>query len=128
MEDVITLCKNEPTLNKYRIQVDNFTKREVLCEKNSATRSEFYQASQVGIKPELEVEVFFMDYEGEEVAIYDGQYYRVVRTYRGSRDYRRDHRRDHGHEDSDRITLVLAKGIGDRNAPEEEDTDGNGND
>lgn len=128
MEDVITLCKNEPTLNKYRIQVDDFKKREVLCEKNSATRSEFYQASQVGIKPELEVEVFFMDYEGEEVAIYDGQYYRVVRTYRGSRDYRRDHRRDHGHEDSDRITLVLAKGIGDRNAPEEEDTDGNGND
>lgn len=124
MEDVITLCKNEPTLNKYQIQVDNFTKREVLCEKNSATRSEFYQASQVGIKPELEVEVFFMDYEGEEVAIYDGQYYRVVRTYRGSRDYRSDH----GHEDSDRITLVLAKGIGDRNAPEEEDTDGNGND
>lgn len=124
MEDVITLCKNEPTLNKYRIQVDNFTKREVLCEKYSATRSEFYQASQVGIKPELEVELFFMDYEGEEVAIYDGQYYRVVRTYRGSRDYRSDR----GHEDSDRITLVLAKGIGDRNAPEEEDTDGNGND
>lgn len=124
MEDVITLCKNEPTLNKYRIQVDNFTKREVLCEKNSATRSEFYQASQVGIKPELEIEMFFMDYEGEEVAIYDGQYYRVVRTYRGARDYRSDR----GHEDSDRITLVLAKGIGDRNAPEEENTDGNGND
>lgn len=124
MEDVITLCKNEPTLNKYRIQVDDFKKREVLCEKNSATRSEFYQASQVGIKPELEVEVFFMDYEGEEVAIYDGQYYRVVRTHRGSRDYRSDH----GREDSDRITLVLAKGIGDRTVPEEEETDGNGND
>lgn len=116
MESVITLCKNEPTLNKYKIQVDQYTKREVFCEVNSATRSEFYQASAVGIKPELEVELFFLDYEGEEVAIYDGQYYRVVRTYRGSSDYRTNH----GHADSDRIILVLEKGIGDRTAPEDD--------
>lgn len=115
MEDVITLCKNEPTLNKYKISVDNFVCRDVFCDIDSATRSEFYQASAVGLRPELEASIFRGDYEGEKVAIYGGEEFQVIRTYKGSTDYRTNASR----EDSDRIILTLAKGIGNREAGED---------
>lgn len=57
--------------------------REVFCGLRSVTRSEFYQANATGYKPEL---VFILadyyDYNGETLVDYDGQRYRVIRTYR----------------------------------------------
>lgn len=57
--------------------------REVLCGLRSVTRSEFYRANATGYKPEL---VFILadyyDYNGETLVDYDGQRYRIIRTYR----------------------------------------------
>lgn len=57
--------------------------REVFCGLRSVTRSEFYQANATGYKPEL---VFILadyyDYNGETLVDYDGQRYRIIRTYR----------------------------------------------
>ena len=58
------------------------TAREVLCDVRSVTRSEYYNALNVGIEPSY---VFHLslaeDYQGERVARYHGQKYRVIRTY-----------------------------------------------
>ena len=59
------------------------TSRELLCGLRSITRAEFYQAAATDYRPEL---VFILadyyDYNNEVLANYDGQYYRVIKTYR----------------------------------------------
>lgn len=83
-------------------------RKTVLCNIQSAGRSEFYQAAQAGIKPELEADLFFGDYSGEPFAEYNGITYSVVRSYRSDRDYQTNM----SFADSDRITLTLERKIG----------------
>lgn len=47
----------------------------------SITRSEFYQAAAQGLKPAAVLTIFFADYEGEKVVVWQGNAYRVTRTY-----------------------------------------------
>lgn len=58
------------------------TTRQVFCEVQSVGRSEFYQASAIGITVSI---VFVLtvdaDYQNEKEVIYKGQRYRVIRTY-----------------------------------------------
>ena len=58
------------------------TARTVYCTVRSVTRSEFYNALNAGVQPEV---VFVLalaeDYQGERVVRWKGQKYRVVRTY-----------------------------------------------
>lgn len=62
------------------------TSRTVFAEIGSVSSNEFYQAAQVGLKPEYLVRVFFADYEGEElVELEDGTQMSVYRTYRDDR-------------------------------------------
>lgn len=64
------------------IQPDG-TAREVFCGLRSVSRSEFYQANATGYKPELVfVLADFYDYNDETLVDYNGQRYRVIRTYR----------------------------------------------
>jgi len=57
--------------------------RTVYCTVRSVSRSEFYNALNAGMQPEY---VFVLalaeDYQGERVVRYNGQKYRVIRTYR----------------------------------------------
>ncbi len=57
------------------------TRREVLVNKKSATRSEFYTAKQAGDKIVLVLEVRGVDYRGEERVEFEGKPYEVVRAY-----------------------------------------------
>lgn len=54
----------------------------VFAEVRSVTRNEFYQAKSAGINPQL---VFMLtdyaDYHGEKVFLYEGERWRVIRTY-----------------------------------------------
>lgn len=58
------------------------TERTVFCTVRSVTRSEFYNALNAGVQPEV---VFVLalaeDYQGERVVRWKGLKYRVVRTY-----------------------------------------------
>ena len=58
------------------------TARTVYCTVQSVSRSEFYNALNAGVQPEY---VFHLtlaeDYQGERVVRYNGQKFRVVRTY-----------------------------------------------
>ena len=64
------------------IQTDGTT-RDVFCGLRSVSRSEFYQANATGYKPELVfVLADYLEYNDETLVDYDGQRYRVIRTYR----------------------------------------------
>ncbi len=56
--------------------------REVYAEIRSATRSEFYNALNAGVQPEYIIALTLAeDYEGERYLRYQGQKYRIVRSY-----------------------------------------------
>lgn len=58
------------------------TAREVYCTVRSASRSEFYTAMNAGIQPEYVFKLALAeDYQGERVVRYNGQKFRVIRTY-----------------------------------------------
>lgn len=100
VEADITLVATTYGKDIYGVDRKSETERTVLCEVRSATRSEFYQAAQAGMKPELEVSLFFADYQNEPLAKYNDQMYTVVRSYRG--------------EDDERIILTLERKTGNR--------------
>lgn len=65
------------------LMAEDFSRREVFAELRSVGQSEFYQAQTTNYRPEIKfVLADYLDYEGEAVAIFDGQVYRIVRTYR----------------------------------------------
>lgn len=56
---------------------------EVFMRLASVGQSEFYQAQATDLKPELKfVLEDYLDYEGEYLCVYEGTWYRVIRTYR----------------------------------------------
>ncbi len=55
--------------------------RAVLCGVKSVTRNEFYGAAQAGLKPEIVFVVHGYEYQGEQEVEFEGERYRVVRTY-----------------------------------------------
>lgn len=61
--------------------------RVVMCTVQSVRRQEYYTALNAGIRPEYVFELALAeDYQGERIAKYNGQYYRVVRSYRTAAD------------------------------------------
>ena len=59
------------------------TKRTVYCSFRSIGMREFYQANASDFHPELKLVLAdYLDYENEKLVDYEGQRYRVVRTYR----------------------------------------------
>lgn len=84
MDDVITLVKETVTGHDSQgNEIIQRTERELFCSVYGVTQREFYRAATAGLRPELTVRLTeYTDYEGEEIARYDGVYYTVIRTYR----------------------------------------------
>ena len=83
MNEVISLIKQTDGVDAYGDSVITETAREVFAKLGSIGQKEFYQAHAVGLKPELKfVLTDYLDYEGESLVQYEGQRYRVLRTYR----------------------------------------------
>lgn len=57
------------------------TRKSILCDVQSVTRSEHYQAAANGLKPEIVFVVNKYDYEGEKQVEFEGKSYNVIRTY-----------------------------------------------
>lgn len=55
--------------------------RTVFADKKSIRSSEFYQAHAVGLKPELNLIIRQMEYNGESRVRWNGKVYDVLRTY-----------------------------------------------
>lgn len=83
MNDVITLIKQTHSVDDYGDPLVAESTRDVFARLGSIGQQEFYQAHAVGLKPEIKfVLADYLDYEGESHVQYEGQRYRVLRTYR----------------------------------------------
>ena len=89
MDDVIRLIVyGEPTYDKYGNEILPVEETQVLCKVGSVSRSEFYQAGQNGLKPEIVFTLSsFMDYAGQKLIKHTDhtgkeREYTVIRTYR----------------------------------------------
>ena len=82
MTDVITLISQEITLDDYGNEEATDTENTVFCEVASITQTEFYAAADTQLNPEFRFTVFFGDYNGEQIVIYNGMRYSIYRTYR----------------------------------------------
>ena len=74
MNDLLTLIKGE-------------TSRTVYCRLASIGMREFYEAQAVDFYPEVKfILADYLDYDNEKLVEYDGQMYRVLRTYRAGKE------------------------------------------
>jgi hypothetical protein len=78
MNEVAILIKRE-----YQGATRKETRTEVLCGFRSIGTKEFYEASATDYRPELKLVLAdYLDFNGETLAEYNGQRYRILRTYR----------------------------------------------
>ena len=70
-----------PTYDAYGNEKQTITEREVFVQPRGVYQSEFYNASQLGLKPSLTLFISNRDdYEGERIVSYEGKEYSVIRT------------------------------------------------
>jgi len=87
MNDILILIRQAQGVDEYGDPTITETRRDVFCNKASIGQKEFYQAHAVGLQPELKLVIAdYLDYEGETLVEYDGQIYRVLRTYRAGQE------------------------------------------
>lgn len=83
MNDILILIATTNGVDEYGDPMIQRSPREVFCRVASIGQKEFYQAHAVGLQPEIKfVLADYLDYDGEALAEYDGQLFRVLRTYR----------------------------------------------
>lgn len=61
---------------------ETITEREVYCQVDSISASEFFNAGRNGLNPSFRMSMFDGDYFGETMLIYKGATYAIYRTYR----------------------------------------------
>ena len=112
MDDVIVLIAED--VEGYDDQGNELREpdgREVFCQVFGVTRNEFYQAAQVNMQPELTVRLSdYADYNGEKLAVYHGDLYSIIRTYRDRGSIGR--RTSSGQMDVNAIELTLERKVG----------------
>lgn len=83
MNDILILIATTNGVDEYGDPVVTHVRREVFCRLASIGQAEFYQAHANGLKPEMKfVLTDYLDYNGESLVEYDGQLFRILRTYR----------------------------------------------
>lgn len=82
MNDEIVLIKTTQTENDMGDVIDVQEKSVVLCEVESVTRNEFYNAAKVDMQPEIVFVINRYDYEGQSELEYEGNLYDVIRSYK----------------------------------------------
>ena len=83
MNEILILIQQIQGVDEYGDPSVTEVRRSVFCRQASIGQREFYQAHAVGLKPELRLVLSdYLDYNNEQLVEYDGQIYRVLRTYR----------------------------------------------
>ncbi len=87
MNEILTLITATQHADEYGDLTVTETTREVFAKLGSIGQKEFYQAKAVGLQPELKfVLADYLDYNDETLVEYNGQRYRVLRTYRAGQE------------------------------------------
>lgn len=82
-DQMITLISKLESTDEYGDTNTEEKKRTVYAELMSIGQKEFYQAGALGLKPELKFKIAdYLDYEDEEIIVYNGKRYRVLRVYK----------------------------------------------
>ena len=82
MADVLILIAQAISVDEYGNEVATETERQVYCEVHSITQTEFHAAADTELNPQFRFDVFFGDYQGESICLYNGERYAIYRTYR----------------------------------------------
>ena len=67
-------------------ETETSTDSTVWAGRRSATRNEFYQASQAGYKADVIFTIYSFEYGGEEQVVFNNVVYDIVRTYQKTPD------------------------------------------
>ena len=79
---IITLIKKgASSRDEHGNAVYSETENTVFAVQKSVKQSEFFQAAAVGFKPDMALEVYSFEYNGEELCEIDGNRYDIYRTY-----------------------------------------------
>ena len=84
--EVIKLQSVTKTQDAYGVWREVVTERDVFCQVNSVTRSEFFEGGRNGLNPEFRMTMFAGDYNDEKTLVYRDKTYSVYRTYYGRND------------------------------------------
>ena len=84
--NVIKLISATRQQDDYGVWQETLTERQVFCDVQSVTQSEFFEGGRNGLNPEYKFTMFFGDYDGETLVEYNGQTYAVYRTYQRRND------------------------------------------
>ncbi|MGU8065545.1 phage head closure protein [Streptococcus suis] len=79
--EITLISKRIIGTDKLKQNITEEVKSVLLCRKKSITRSEFYQANQAGIRPSLVVDIHSFEYDNQELAEFEGERYRILKTY-----------------------------------------------
>ena len=83
MNEILTLIHQTHGVDALGDPTTVETTRDVFAAVRSIGQKEFYQAQAAGFQPELRfVLADYLDYNDEPLVEYNGQRYRVLRTYR----------------------------------------------
>jgi SPP1 family predicted phage head-tail adaptor len=78
--DVIELGNSIETIEHGEV-IQGIVWKEVFANKKSIRQSEFYQAANVGLKPELLFEVYSFEFNNDEKVRFNGKEYSIIRAY-----------------------------------------------
>lgn len=79
----ITLINNVTNYDELGNPIQTEDRLTVLCGIHSVGRNEFYSASNQGMKPSKTFVIHAFEYNGSSRVEYEGERYRVIRTYEG---------------------------------------------
>jgi len=81
--EVITLLKRTYSVDEYGDTAETVSTRDVFAEIRSIGMREKYEALQAGLDPEYTfILADYFEYENEDECTYEGQLYRIIRTFR----------------------------------------------
>ena len=81
MDDIAILLIPVMRVDEYGNEVKTYQEKHVSCKVRSTTLREFYQAAQAGLRPSLVLTMQGADYNGEEVIVWRGKVYGIIRSY-----------------------------------------------
>ena len=104
--DLITIVTETDDLNQ--IIEEERTTASVFAEVRSVSQSEFFEGGRLGFQPELQISMYYFEYNNEKIVEVNGKRYSVYRTYNRAED--------------DRIELYLEEKEGTANGPSSNDS------
>lgn len=86
--DVIKLVTTAKTVDENGYPIETIEEGPfIYAQKQSVQRTEFYQASAAGFKPEIVFVIHSFEYNKEPKLIYDETEYKIIRTYQKDTEY-----------------------------------------